>query len=85
MPKSTITVTYTDGTKKVIVGIPGGKHLVKVTDTSKPAKITDTSKPYKVRIEKEEDTDKRAKPPVIKAGLTKERNPYKYGGKAINK
>ena len=66
MPKTVITVTHPDGKKKVIVS--------EKTNT-KPIKTRE------INTENKEEETRRAKPPIIKAGLTKERNPYKYGGK----
>lgn len=67
MPKRIITVTHPDGTKKVIVGQPSNNEPVKTT----------TSEPVKTRNVE----DKRPKPETPFAGLTKERNGYKHGGK----
>jgi len=60
MARKVITVTYPDGTKKVIVGKESNMTPVKTREL--------------------EDT-KRPKPMLVKAGLTKDRTPYKCGGK----
>ena len=68
MAKRIITVTHPDGTKKVIVG---------KQSTSQP--ISSNSEPVKTR--QGDDSDKRPKPIMGKAGLTSTRTAYKKGGK----
>ena len=68
MARRIVTVTYPDGTKKVIVG---------KQSTSQPTSV-DTNKPVSTRKAEE---DKRPKPETPFTGLTKERNAYKHGGK----
>ena len=69
MARKVVTITHPDGTKKVIVG---------KQSTFQPT-FVDTSKPVSTRESEEEK--RKIKPTVTKAGLTKERNPYKNGGK----
>ena len=68
MPRKVITVTHPDGTKKVIVG---------KQSTSQPI----PSNSEHVKIKQKDDSDKRAKPIMGKAGLTNTRTAYKKGGK----
>ena len=65
MSKRVITVTYPDGTKKVIVGNANNKP------------IASNNNPVKVR----EGIDRRPKPVTPKISISKEKNGYKYGGK----
>lgn len=67
MPKKVVTITKPDGTKKVVILKENNKEPIKTNN-----------QPIKVRSAEESN---RAKPAIIKAGLTKERTPYKYGGK----
>lgn len=67
MPKKLITITKPDGTKKVVVLKENNKEPIKTNN-----------QPIKVRTSEESN---RAKPPIPKAGLTKEREAYRYGGK----
>lgn len=66
MSKRVITVTHPDGTKKV---------LVSTKSNSEPVK----SRPIDNNQNKEGNG--RPKPFVLKAGVTKSKTPYKYGGK----
>ena len=75
MPKKLITITKPDGTKKVVVLKENNKEPIK-TNNSTPIKTNTQS--IKVR---NIDESNRAKPPIPKAGLTKEREAYRYGGK----
>ena len=68
MPRKVITVTHSDGTKKVIIG---------KQSTSQPTTV-DTSNPVSTR---ETEKDRRPKPGTPAVGLTKQRNGYKHGGK----
>lgn len=68
MPRKVVTVTHPDGTKKVIVGQP---------TNSQPT--PSDSEPIKTR--QGDDSDKRVKPIMGKAGLTSTRTAYKKGGK----
>ena len=68
MAKNIITVTYPDGTKKLVVGIPSN---------GKP--IPSNNIPVKTREVK--STDRRPKPGTPKISIDKERNGYKNGGK----
>lgn len=73
-----VVIIKPDGTKKIIVG--------KET-TSKP--IPSNGKAIESSYNKVNNNNKsttgRAKPIVTKAGLTKEKNAYKYGGKTTRK
>ena len=68
MARRIVTVTHPDGTKKVIVG---------KQSTSQPT--PSNSEPIKTR--QGDESDKRVKPIMGKAGLTSTRTAYKKGGK----
>lgn len=68
MARRIVTVTHPDGTKKVIVG---------KQSTSQPT--PSNSEPIKTR--QGDDSDKRPKPIMSKAGLTSTKTAYKFGGK----
>ena len=68
MARKVVTITHTDGTKKVIVG---------KQSTSQPIPVN-TSKPVFTRKAEE---DRRPKPVTPKISITNEKNGYKYGGK----
>ena len=68
MARRIVTVTHPDGTKKVIVG---------KQSTSQP--IPSNSESVKTR--QGDDSDKRPKPIMSKAGLTSTKTAYKFGGK----
>lgn len=76
MPKKVITVTYPNGTKKLIVGKESNNIPIKESNN---VPIKENNTPVKVRtIEKE---DKKPKPIMGRAGLTSSKRAYKYGGK----
>ena len=68
MARKVVTITHPDGTKKVIVG---------KQSTSRPT--LSNSEPIKTR--QGDESDKRVKPIMGKAGLTSTRTAYKKGGK----
>ena len=68
MTRRIVTVTHPDGTKKVIVSKQS-------TSQSTP------SNGESVKTRQVDDSDKRAKPIIGKAGLTNTRTAYKKGGK----
>ena len=68
MARRIVTVTHPDGTKKVIVG---------KQSTFQPT--ISNNEPIKTR--QGDDSDKRVKPIMGKAGLTNTRTAYKKGGK----
>ena len=68
MARKIVTITHPDGTKKVIVG---------KQSTSQP--IPSNGEPVKTR--QGNDSNKRAKPIMSKAGLTSTKTAYKLGGK----
>lgn len=68
MPKKIVTVTNTDGTKKVIVS---------KQSTSQSTPFNSES----IKTRRVDDSDKRVKPIIGKAGLTSTRTAYKKGGK----
>lgn len=75
MPKKVVTITKPDGTKKVVILKENNKEPIKINNSGP---IKTNSQPIKVRTLEESN---RAKPPIPKAGLTKEREAYRYGGK----
>lgn len=78
MSKNNIIITSPNGSKKIIVG---------KTSNNKPVKTKEVKENNKQEVNQDSviTETRRAKPMIIKAGLTKERNPYKYGGKANSK
>ena len=68
MARKVVTVTHPDGTKKVIIG-----------KRSTPQPTPSNNEPIKTR--QGDDSDKRVKPIMGKAGLTSTRTAYKKGGK----